>query len=343
MFTDPSQLSRAGLTRRVFLSALPPALLLPRVVLAQDADPWPRSFAHAFGETVVKAPATRVVSLGYTTHDTVLALGVVPLAVRYWYGDTPSAVWPWAADLLGGATPVVLTGEGGIETVAALQPDLIIGIGSGISQAEYDVLSQVAPVLMHAAGAPVYGMPWDVLARTLGRATGREAEAEARIAATDTAFAEARARHPGWTGKTAVAAYHFAGETGVYTATDGRARFLTGLGFAPMPLVAGYKGDNFYLPLSPEDLSALDADVLVWVSATDGVRDLANLPMRGQLRAHKEGREVYAGALAAAALSYGSILSLPYALTLLEADIAAAADGDPATPVAGMVAVGLAP
>ncbi len=337
----------ATLGRRGFLGAALAAAVLPagrlRAETAAEAEAWPRRFTHAFGETVIEKPAVRVVSLGYTTQDTLLALGVVPLAVRYWYGDAPFGVWPWAADRLDGAEPVLLTGESGIETVAALQPDLIVGIGSGLGQAEYAVLSQIAPVLMHAPDAPVYGMPWPELTRTLARATGKEAEAEAAIAGVGAQFAAARARHPDWQGKTATAAYHFNGETGAYVAFDGRAQFLTGLGFSLSPLIAGYAGKDFYRPLSPEDLSALEADVLIWMTSTPNDPDLVALPMRRLLKAHIEGREVYASGAPSVALSFGSILSLPYALSALEADIAAAIDGDPATPVASAVAAGLAP
>lgn len=108
-------------------------------------------------------------------------------------------------------------------------------------------------------------------------------------------------------------------------------------------VVAALTGPNgFYAALSPEDLSPLEADVLVWVS-NDAVPNLAALPMRHTLVAHREGREVFAGVLAAAAISFGSVLSLPFALEMLEADIAAAADGRPETPAASAVVAGLAP
>lgn len=99
----------------------------------------------------------------------------------------------------------------------------------------------------------------------------------------------------------------------------------------------------FYTPLSPEDLSPLDADLLIWISSFDVVPDIVALPMRRTMRAHKEGREVLAGAIVAGALSFGSVLSLPFALEQLEADIALALDGDPSTAVRSSVAAGLVP
>jgi iron complex transport system substrate-binding protein len=332
------RLPSSVLTRRTVLGALA-ACVATRPAFAQSEI----RFAHAFGETVLKAPAKRVVSLGYTVHDTLLALDVVPVATRYWFGDQPFGVWPWAKAKLGDAQPTMIAGEVSMETVASLQPDLIVAIGSGISQAEYGVLSQIAPTLMHAVNQPTYGTPWSDLTRTLGRAVGKDALAEELIKSTEAKFASARQRHATWEGRTAVAAYNFAGETGAFTSHDSRGRFLAELGFQPMPEIERLGEGTFYAALSPEDLSALDADLLVWVSSSNSVPDLVALPMRKILKAHLDGREVFAGETIAAALSFGSILSLPFALAELEDDIAVAIDGDPKTPVRSSVAAGIAP
>lgn len=53
---------------------------------------------HAFGTTEVKAPPKRIISAGYTGHDYLLALGIVPVAVTEWYGGFPFATWPWATE-----------------------------------------------------------------------------------------------------------------------------------------------------------------------------------------------------------------------------------------------------
>jgi iron complex transport system substrate-binding protein len=197
-----------SITRRAVLGSMAAGLLVRPSMAAGELR-----FPHAFGEAVLPGPAKRVVSLGYTTHDALLALEVPPVALRYWFGDQPNGVWPWAQPFLNGATPTMISGEAGAETIAALQPDLIIGIGSGISEAEYAVLSQIAPTLMQEKGRGAYDTSWDELTRTLGRAVGKDTLAEERIAATKKLFAEARARHPDWAGKRGVAAYHFGGDT----------------------------------------------------------------------------------------------------------------------------------
>lgn len=327
-------------TRRSFLASCAAGLFMPRPAAAEE----PLRFVHAYGETVLMAPARRVVSLGYTTHDTLLALGVTPVALRYWFGNEPNAVWPWAQEYLKGETPTVLIGEVSIERVASLKPDLIVGIGSGISQDEYALLSRIAPVLMHGPGQPAYGAAWDDLLRVLGRAVGAGDLASELIIKTRRSFADARARHPDWKGRSAVVAYHAGGKTGAFIGADTRARFLAELGFHPPEGIGEFATVNgFYARFSPEDLSILDADVLIWMSPIEVSRDIAGLPMRKLLRAYRQGREVLAGPTIAAAMSFGSVLSLPYALSALEPEIEAAADGSTETPVPSVVKAGVAP
>ena len=331
---------RGSISRRSFLTGLAASATACGPALAASD----LTFEHAFGTTVLPRPAQRVVSLGYTSHDPLLALGVRPVAVRHWFGAFPYGVWPWAQRQLGDARPDVLIGEVSMERVASHNPDLIVAIGAGISEAEYSVLSRIAPVLVHEASDSAYGTPWDRMTVTLGRATGRLSEAQELVAGVRSAFADARGRHPAWTGRTGVAAYHWSGETGAFIGADTRARFLVELGFRPTEAVAALSGVNdFYAPLSPEDLSPLDADLLLWVSSYDTSPDLVALPMRRTLEACEEGREVFAGGVLAAALSFGSVLSLPFALDQLEGDIATAIDGDPSTSVDSAVKAGLAP
>lgn len=329
--------------RRVVLSAvtsLAAMALAPAVRAGQ-----PLVFDHVWGRTVLPGPARRVVSLGYTSHDTLLALGVVPVALRYWYGGSESGVWPWAEPfLVGHPQPDILRGEVSMEKVAALRPDLIVAIGAGITQEEYSVLSRIAPTLVHEVAYTAYGTPWDVITRTLGRATGRDDLAAAQIDSVRNRFATVAARHPLWRGQGGVAAYHWAGTTGVFLPGDARADFLAELGFAVPPQVADLAdGGGFFIDLSPEDLSPLDAGVLVWISALEADPDLAALPMRHTLVAWEQGREVFAGPLASAAMAHGSVLSMPFALDLLTADLSAAADGMAETPVPSAVSAGLAP
>lgn len=298
-------------------------------------------FEHAYGAAILPAPARRVVSLGFNTQDPLIALGVMPVGIRYWYGEA-DGIWPWARPLAGTARAEVLTGEVSLETVARLAPDLIVGIGSGISEEEYAALSLIAPVLMQAPGVSTWGTSWQDVTRLLGAATGTEFLANARIAAVEARFARSRAER--FPGMTAVAAWHDGGQTRVYTGQDTRAQFLAGMGFRPPAALERMADrDGFYTTLSPEDLSPLDADLLIWISAENPANDLARLAMRRTLRAYREGREIFLGQVMSGALSFGTVLSLPYALDHIAPEIALALDGNPATVVPSSVAARMEP
>src|SRR5690606_6729085 len=109
--------------------------------VAAMADDFPVTLTHQFGTTTIATQPERAVSLGYSGIDNLLALGVKPVALRYWYGDYPYGVWPWAQDALGDAKPEVLKGDLNIEQIAALQPDVIMAVSSGITKEQYDLLS----------------------------------------------------------------------------------------------------------------------------------------------------------------------------------------------------------
>ena len=66
---------------------------------------------------------------------------------------------PWATELLDGQTPALLKGELNVEQIAALQPDLIIGINQALTQQQYDQLSKIAPTLARPAEFTDYGVP----------------------------------------------------------------------------------------------------------------------------------------------------------------------------------------
>ena len=78
-----------------------------------DADAFPVTLEHAFGETEIEAEPTRVVTLGWSDQDVVLALGVVPVgATDITWGGNDQGSTPWfdeALDELGGEQPTRLS------------------------------------------------------------------------------------------------------------------------------------------------------------------------------------------------------------------------------------------
>lgn len=111
---------------------------------------YPITVNHKYGSTELAEFPEKVLSLGFNEHDAILALGVSPVAVRYWYGDEPYSVFPWAQNALGDAQPEVLQMSGGeldFEKIASVRPDMISGVYSGISEEEYETLSKIAPTI----------------------------------------------------------------------------------------------------------------------------------------------------------------------------------------------------
>jgi iron complex transport system substrate-binding protein len=306
--------------------------------VAASADAFPVTIEHKYGSTTIDSAPERVVSVGYNDQDTILALGIVPVAIRDWYGDQPSATWPWAHELLDGAEPEVLDPSAlNFEAIAALDPDLIIGVSSGMTEEEYDTLSAIAPTLTQSGSFVDYGMPWQDQTLMIGEALGKRDEAEAMLDDIEDRYEEVKADHPELAGAEATVSYVLdEANIGAYGPEDGRSRLLTDLGMVIPQDVVDAAGDQFYSSFSWEQIGMLDNDILIWIASEPGVIDqIKAAPLRQQLRAVSEGREIFLTDLEAGAASFSSVLSLPYLLDTLVPKLAAAVDGDPATAVAG--------
>jgi iron complex transport system substrate-binding protein len=309
--------------RSIFAVCLLSLLALAGIApLAAQDSAFPVTIEHKFGSTTLTEAPQRVVSIGFTEQDPLLALGVVPAAVRYWYGDETDAIFPWADDEAGDAQPLVLNmpfGTLNYEAILALAPDLISAVDSGITQDEYNALSQIAPTIAQSADYIDFGSPWQVTTRTIGAAVGKLDEAEALIARVEGRFAEAREQNPQFEGKEIVVAYNY-GEArtyGYYTGQDTRGRFFTELGFVVPDDLMEIAGDSFYADISNERMDLFDRDLLVFLGLrfSDGGRAAIEAdPLIQQLRVAQEGRVVYIPAEYDDALQFSTVLSLEYAL-----------------------------
>lgn len=312
------------------------------MAMPATAQEFPQTFEHRFGTTIIEDQPERVVTLTYSGADHYLALGVVPVGLRHWYGDFSHSVWPWAQDALGDAEPFVLT-EINYEQIAALEPDVIEGIGSGITQEQYDELSRIAPVVAAEVRYTDFSTPWSERARTVGRILGQENEADRLVSDLEERIGAIAAEHPEWDGMEAVIAFNVT-FPGVYRSVDIRAQLLEQLGFsAPVAIDALGEESDFNVEISEEDLAVLESDLLVWIIGAGNVEDIRGLALRERLAAHQEGREVFADYLLSGAFSFATPLSLNYLLDRLVPLIEVAVDGDPATPVETTVEAGLAP
>ena len=115
---------------------------------AQTNDSFPVSIEHKFGTTTVEERPQRVVTVGFNDQDFALALGVTPVGVRQFQGGIDITKRPWAQDELGGAEPQLVGAEEiEFERIAALRPDLILAVYSGLTKRDYGTLSKLAPTV----------------------------------------------------------------------------------------------------------------------------------------------------------------------------------------------------
>ncbi|MEM7331122.1 MAG: iron-siderophore ABC transporter substrate-binding protein [Chloroflexota bacterium] len=302
-----------------------------------DEASFPLTIEHKFGRTEITELPERIVTVGYSEHDFVLSLGVKPLGVRQWYGGYQYETWPWARAALGDAQPETIGGVRNInfEKIASLEPDLIMGVTSGMTQEEYESLSRLAPTVAQPGEYVDFGTPWPEVTRIHGRALGRSDYAEQLIAEIEASFAEVREANPGFDGASLAVAFNYNGSPGIYASTDTRPRLLSELGFVTPEEYDEMAGDSFFASFDEERLAdVLDVDMLIWIASNDReIRQIQRQALRGSLDAAQEGRELFLGKLLGGAFSFSSPLSLPYLLDELVPMLEVAADGDPETAV----------
>lgn len=297
----------------------------PQADAAGPTDEFPLTIEHALGRTTVKEAPVRVATWGWGSTEAAIAAGVYPVAVaeQTWTVGEGNLL-PWveeAYDDAGVEHPTVLTdAEGGAsvpyEEFAAVDPDLIVAPYSGMTQEQYDVLSEIAPTVAYPETP--WQTPWDQIITATADALGRSAAGAATVDQIDQYLAAESAEHPEFAGKT-FAAIVDAPDKGlvyVYKSADPRAGFLEGLGLKTAPAVeklAPADGEFFYT-LSYEELDKLDSDLVV--AYTDSAQDAEALPAKQELQALpavKDGMVVQqVGTIAVSAVSPPTALSVQY-------------------------------
>jgi iron complex transport system substrate-binding protein len=298
------------------------------------AGAFPLTVGHSKGATEIPSAPQRVVTVGFSDQDPVLAMGVRPVGVTDWYGDHPYATWPWAHDELGDAQPTVLnrgaftgTPDYRYEEIAALSPDLIVGLYTSMDDTQYQTLSRIAPTVAPPAGYPEWGAPWDEYTRLAGRALGTPDRAEELIAGVEAQLEAARNANPRFEGRSAVVAERQeAGVSFVRSPNDPRSQLVAALGFTIPPEIGELSGDMDGATISDERMSILDRDVLLWNTGfSPEVRtEIERAPLYSRLEVVKAGRSVFVDdPMVSAAWTWGTVLSLPSVIDGLVAQLSA--------------------
>lgn len=241
---------------------------------------FPRTIEHAYGSTTIDKAPQRVATVAWVNQDVVLALGVVPIGIPIIdFGANDNKSTDWFDDALaknGGKEPTRWSEKDGLDfqAIAAAEPDLIIGTYSAMTEEDYKRLSEIANTIAPPKDTPAYGTPWQETTRIVGKALGRDTQAEELVTSLENQLTQAGKDHPELKDKTFIYGTldpSAEEQISIYTSVDNRPRFLTSLGMKQAPVVAEAEKKDpsaFYISWSPERADELTSDVFIsW--ATD--------------------------------------------------------------------------
>lgn len=246
-----------------------------------EAEAFPVTIEHAFGETVIEEAPERVATVAWANHEVPLALGVVPvgMAKATWGDDDDNGVLPWVEDqleALDAEVPVLFDETDGIdfEAVSDTEPDVILAAYSGLTEDDYTTLSQIAPVVAYpeiAWGTSMYDM-----VEINSRAMGLSAEGEQLNADLEQQIDDVVAEFPQMQDASAVFSWLDVtdlSQIGFYTTHDPRAAFLNDLGMITPEHVAqtSSETEDFWATVSAEQAELFDdADIFISYGQADG-------------------------------------------------------------------------
>ncbi|ATN36721.1 ABC transporter substrate-binding protein (plasmid) [Rhizobium sp. ACO-34A] len=250
------------------------SLIASGTAQADDDTVYPITIEHAFGTTKIPKKPERVATIAWANHEVPLALGVAPVGMaRANFGDDDGdGILPWnqeKLDELHAETPVLFDEGDGIdfEAVAATRPDVILAAYSGLSQSDYETLSQIAPVVAYPK-AP-WSTDWRTTIRMDSVGMGMAAEGEKLIVKIEKEIADEVGKYPELKGKTAMFVTHLdATDLSVvnfYTTQDTRVQYFADLGLdTPKSVAEASTNGTFAGSVSVERIDAFDdVDILV--------------------------------------------------------------------------------
>lgn len=301
-----------------------------------DDDAFPVTLEHAFGETTIESEPRRVVTIGWTDTDHAVALGVVPVgATKLTWGGNDSGSSDWvdqAVEELGGTDPKRFDDTDGapVDEIAQLTPDLILATNSGLTEAEYEKLSKLAPVVAYPENPWVTS--WDDSLEIVGRALGRTSAAQRVEAETKAELDLVQRDHPQLEEKTfvfTIVDQTDLGQISIYGEEDPRVQIVEELGLDSADVVDEVvEPGTFYGAVSAERADTLEADVMLTYADSDAdIQTLADHPLIGKVPALAANRVVWAQNQTALglALTNPTPLSIPVIIDEFVPRLAAAA------------------
>lgn len=284
---------------------------------------YPVTITHAYGETVIESKPKRVVTLGWGNQDTALALGIVPVGVsaaNYGY-VTEHKLHEWTDEAfleLGESEPNVFDDTDGYdyEAISDAAPDVILAAYSGMTEEEYNTLSEIAPVVPFEETA--WKTSWREQTIRNAEGLGMKEEGEELVKQTEDMIAEKVSEHPEFKGVKAGFFWISADDFSTFYAylpADPRASYLQDLGFELPKSIKNLAGggSDFSVTLSRESVEALsDIDLMVVYGDEELLKALQADKIMSEIPAIKNGAVVLLDSTSRlAASTTPSILSIP--------------------------------
>ncbi|MBQ1081424.1 MULTISPECIES: iron-siderophore ABC transporter substrate-binding protein [unclassified Nocardiopsis] len=238
--------------RRVGGIALTSALALGLAACGTDGEDtpseanadgtFPVTIESALGTAEIPERPERVVTLGQGSAETAIALGTVPVGIEsYEWGSDDTGYLPWIHEAVtesGEELPEQFAGADDIdfEAIIELAPDVILAPWSGVTQEQYDILTDIAPTVAYPDLA--WSTDWDEQIEIIGRALGQPEEAGDLVTEIEGRFEEASADNPEFADLTFSYVYTDGpGTLGVFLPDEQRVAMVRGLGLQVDPVV----------------------------------------------------------------------------------------------------------
>jgi len=261
---------------------------------------YPITIEHALGTVTLDEKPERVATVNWANHEVPLALGVVPvgMAAANFGDDDGNGMLPWVEERLeelGAETPVLFDETDGIdfEAVSDTNPDVILAAYSGLTQEDYETLSEIAPVVAYPE-AP-WATSWRDMIELNSAGMGMAEEGKELVASLEQEIADAAAAHPELEGKATMFLTHVdtadLSQVSFYTANDTRAAFFEDLGLATPKSVADASTDDaFSKKVSAEQVDVFDdVQIIVTYGGQELVDALKADPLLSQMPAVASG------------------------------------------------------